>query len=88
MSAPIKKERLKTVQSTLNIYFTGIRCGELVCRPHTVSTSLPPAMFDASDISLAQCALLVLTGGKRYTAVDNLQVDEETVELEMIEPHR
>ena len=88
MSAPIKKERLKTIQSTLNIHFMGIRGDELVSRPHTVSTTLPPAMFNASDISLAQYALLVLSGGKRYTAVDNLQIDEEAVELEMIKPHR
>lgn len=86
MSAPINEERLKTIQSTLNIRFMGIRCGELVRRPHTVSTPLPPAMFNASDISLAQYALLVLSGDKRYTAVDNLLVDEEAVELEIIEP--
>jgi hypothetical protein len=29
---------------------------------------------------------LVLSGDKRYTAVDNLLVDEEAVELEIIEP--
>ena len=64
MSAPIKRAP-KTIQSTLNIHFTGIRCGELVNRPHTVSTTLPLAMFNASDISL----VIVKMANGKWTAI-------------------
>ena len=81
MSAPLEKEHLKTIQSTLLIYFTGVRRGELVSRQHIVSATLPTALFDATDIALAQYALLILSNGKMYTEIANLRVDENTIEF-------
>ena len=81
MSAPIKKEHLKTIQSTVHVHFMGIRCGELMKRSHTVVITLPVVMFDASDISLIQFTLLVLTGGKMYRAVDHVRIDESAFTL-------
>ena len=82
MSAPIKKEHLKTIKSTLNVHFMGIRCGELTKRSHTVNIALPTVMFEASDISLVQFTLLILTGGKMYSEVDHLRINENTFALE------
>lgn len=81
MSAPIKKEHLKTVQSTVHVHFMGIRCGELKKRSHTVIITLPAVMFDATDISLIQFTLLVLTSGKMYRAVDHISIDENAFTL-------
>ena len=55
-----KKEPLKTIQSTLQVYFRGIRRGELVNRQHHVSMTLPEVMFDVPDASLMQYTLFVL----------------------------
>lgn len=82
MSAPIKKEHLKTIRSTLNVHFMGIRCGEHTKRSHTVVITLPAVMFDASDISLVQFTLLILTSGKMYHAVDHIRIDENAFTLE------
>ena len=81
MSAPIKKEHLETIRSTVHVHFMGIRCGELMKRSHTVVITLPVVMFDASDISLIQFTLLVLTGGKMYRAVDNVHINENAFTL-------
>ena len=68
---------------TLHIHFTGIRCGEFVKRQHDFSIALPAVMFDASDTSLAQYVLLVLSGGKMYREVDELRIDEDAIGLEI-----
>ncbi|WP_299076234.1 hypothetical protein [uncultured Paraglaciecola sp.] len=82
MSAPIKKENLKTIRSTVHVHFMGIKCGEFMKRPHNVTITLPVVMFDASDVSLIQFTLLVLTGGKMYRSVDHLCIDENAFTLQ------
>lgn len=82
MSAPIKKECLTTIQSTLDIHFTGTLCGESVSRSHHVLIELPTAMFDVQDSLLVLYTLLVLSGEKMYREVDNLRIEENAIESE------
>lgn len=63
-SSLTEKEHQKTTQSTLQVYFRGIRRGELLNRQHHVSITLPEVMFDVPDASLVQYTLFVLSGGK------------------------
>lgn len=66
----------------MRISFTGIRCREFVKRQHSVSLTLPPALFDAPNEALVQYTLLALTSGKMYSEVDNVRIDEDSIELE------
>lgn len=83
MTAPLKEKTLKTIQSTLHIHFTGVRCGELISREHELSIVLPALMYDVSDQALAQYTLLVLQGGKMYSDVDKVSICEQVISIDM-----
>lgn len=85
MTAPVKEPLLKTIKSTLRIHFTGIRCKEVAVKDHRVFITLPKIMFDTPDESIAQYVLLVLQGGKMYSNVNNITIDEESIAIEMPE---
>ena len=49
-----------------------------------MSLTLPPVLHGASDTALVQYVLFALTGGKMYSAVNDLSIDEEAIELETL----